>query len=785
MAKLRVLHTLRVALAKYGIRWALGLALTCFASAQVLNVFPSPLANSITDRIDLLIYDMRTLLEPAKLDKRIVIVNIDEKSLAEVGRWPWSRNIVADLVDKLAVYYKSRAIAFDVVFAEPDTSSGYSTLEALAMQEFKNVPAFGERLPSLKLMLDYDGRLAAAIKGQPVVLGYYLSNEQGAIQKGLLPKPVFTTEKLNGHTVDALLWKSYSANLPLLQQAARAGGFMNPTPDTDGVIRRLPLLAQVDKRYYESLALATARVALGATTVTPVFLNAEEALMSEQDMQHYGALDAIRLENANSENIHSENVYPNNNNSAHSTTVPVERNLTALVHYRGKGGPAGARFRYVSAVDLLKGRIPQQELAHTIMLIGTTVPGLKDLRTAPLRLDYPGVEMHANMIASILDNDFKRQPDFSIGFDLLQVFGGGLVLSLLLPALTPLVALLLASASMIGLMLFNFWMYQSLHWVLPVASALVLVFSLFMINIAWGYLFEYRKRQAMVSLFGEYVAPELVAEMAAHPESYSMAGESRELTVLFADVRGFTTISEGLDPNELREYINLYLTAMSEAIRANRGTLDKYIGDAVMAFWGAPLTLPNHASYAVATSLQMHRAATLLNQDFIARGWPPLKIGIGLNTGQMRVGDMGSKIRRAYTVMGDAVNLSSRLEGITKVYGVGIVVGEATKLAAPEYAYRELDRVRVKGKNRPVPIFEPIALETELEAPMRHILEQWHEALNNIRSQRWEQAEELLKTLHSAYPEEELYSMYLGRIEVYKQTSLGDDWDGVTTFESK
>jgi adenylate cyclase len=328
-------------------------------------------------------------------------------------------------------------------------------------------------------------------------------------------------------------------------------------------------------------------------------------------------------------------------------------------------------------------------------------------------------------------------------------------------------------------------MYQALNWVMPVATALLLVGTMFVVNIIWGYLFEYRKGRAMVNLFGEYVAPELVAEMAANPNNYSMEGESRELTVLFADVRGFTTISEGLDPNTLREYINIYLTAMSENIRGNRGTLDKYIGDAVMAFWGAPVTLPDHAARAVATALQMQATAKTLSADFLARGWPELKIGIGLNTGEMRVGDMGSKIRRAYTVMGDAVNLSSRLEGITKVYGVGITVGEGTRRAAPAFAYRELDRVRVKGKNEPVPIFEPIALESELDENSRSMLQKWHTALGLVRSQQWDDAETLLNELHAQAPGDLLYTLYLERIAYYREHPPAMDWDGVTTFETK
>jgi adenylate cyclase len=315
---------------------------------------------------------------------------------------------------------------------------------------------------------------------------------------------------------------------------------------------------------------------------------------------------------------------------------------------------------------------------------------------------------------------------------------------------------------------------------------LLLIASLFVLNLAWGYFFEFRKGRALVSRFGEYVAPELVAQMAENPEAYNMEGESRELTVLFVDVRGFTTISEGLAPKELREYINLYLTAMSEDIRSShQGTLDKYIGDAVMAFWGAPVAFADHASRAVATALLMQQSAARLNQDFIQRGWPGLKIGIGLNSGTMHVGDMGSAIRRAYTVMGDAVNLGSRLEGITKVYGVGICVGEATRRAAPGYVYRELDLVRVKGKSEPVAIFEPVGRAGEVAQQVLDEIAQWGEALALVRAQRWDEAGQGIAALASAHPGRGLYELYLARIAHYRQHPPGAGWDGVTSFETK
>ncbi|MBC7859522.1 MAG: adenylate/guanylate cyclase domain-containing protein, partial [Burkholderiaceae bacterium] len=528
------------------------------------------------------------------------------------------------------------------------------------------------------------------------------------------PPPAFGAFELGGRRLDALSTAGHIGNLAPLQGAARAGGFMNTELDPDGLLRSAPLLARIGDDFYESLALATARVALGAQRVRPVFFDAD-ALMSGQDLRQYGMLESVELD------------------TQPRTRIPVEPDLTTLIQFRGRGGPQGGAFRYVSAVDVLKGRAPAAALEGRIMLVGTTASGLNDLRATPVNPNYPGVESHANIIASILDGQFKQRPDFSTGFDLVQVLLLALVLTATLSALSPRFLILSALAAAALVAGFNFWMYHGFNLVLPVANALLLILGLFLLNIAWGYLFEHRRRHAMASLFGQYVAPELVAEMADNPEGYSMEGDSRELTVLFADVRGFTTISEGLTPQALREYINLYLTAMSEDIRGNRGTLDKYIGDAVMAFWGAPVALPDHAARAVASALLMQASAKRLSAAFVERGWPPLKIGIGINTGQMHVGDMGSQIRRAYTVMGDAVNLGSRLEGITKVYGVGLLVGAATMLAAPRYAYRELDRVRVKGKHEPVPIFEPLALVEELDEATRATVAQWHAALAAVR----------------------------------------------------
>ncbi|TCS39132.1 adenylate cyclase [Paucimonas lemoignei] len=750
-------------LSRFGWRWLIGLSLTIVASLQVLGYLPET-ATDLIDQADQTIYDTRMRLGPPEFDSRIAIVSIDERSLAEVGRWPWSREVVARMVDRLFDKYKIKALGFDVTFSEPDNTSGYATLTSLAQNELRDVPQLDERLRSLKSALDYDARLARALRGRPVVLGYYLSPN---LKKGMLPPPVFTKADLNDYEVDALLAAGYEGNLPELQKAAISGGYFNADFDADGLLRSTPLIMRVGDGYYESLALATARVALGATRVEPVMFQAT-SINSEEFVRGYGMLEAVKL-----------------NTEPHGTLIPVEQFLKARIQYRSPGGAQGGAYRYFSAADILKGKVKPEELEGRIVLVGTTAPGLNDMRATPVKADYPGVEVHANLISSILDNNFKQRPDFVIGFNFIQVLLIGLLLTLALSALSPLWSILVSAMTALAAIGFNSWMYQANNYVLPVATTLLLILGLFIFNVAWGYLFEYRKGRAIVNLFGEYVAPELVAEMAKDPQSYSMEGELRELTILFSDVRGFTTISEGLEPNALREYVNLYLTAMSEDIRGNRGTLDKYIGDAVMAFWGAPISLPNHASLAVKTALQMQDTARRLNEDFVARGWPPLKIGIGLNTGEVRVGDMGSAVRRAYTVMGDPVNLASRLEGITKTYGAGIVVGQATRDAAPEFLYRELDLVRVKGKNEPVPIFEPLGLAEAIDPAARADLERWHDALRMMRSQQWDAAQNAIEKLALAAPLDGLYPLYLERIAYYREHPPGEDWNAVTVFDTK
>jgi adenylate cyclase len=310
-------------------------------------------------------------------------------------------------------------------------------------------------------------------------------------------------------------------------------------------------------------------------------------------------------------------------------------------------------------------------------------------------------------------------------------------------------------------------------------------FALFVAHMVYGYFVEARGRRALSALFGQYVPPELVDEMSQNPARFNMASAGREMTVLFSDIRGFTSIAEALPPHELSMLMNEFLTPMTKVIHRHRGTIDKYMGDAIMAFWGAPLEDPQHARNALLAAVEMQGALQELMPLFAKRGWPKIRIGIGLNTGVMRVGNMGSEFRMAYTVMGDAVNLGARIEGLTKTYGVTIAVGEPTRDAVPDFSFLELDRVRVRGKDRPVAIYEPLGPRKGLAADTRAMLRRYHEALKRYRAGDWEIAEREFFLLHQTHPERRIFQIYLDRLAHFRNSPPGPEWDGVFTYLEK
>lgn len=727
----------------------------------VLAVFLGHAANlyriGLVSRLDHIMYDTRLRLTmPGGVDERIVILDIDEKSLAtpELGRWPWGRDKVAALVDKLFDKYGIIALGFDVVNAEPDTSSGLPVLERLAAGELKENVGYRDAIAALRPNLDHDALFAKAIKGRPVVLGYYFTSAQDARRTGVIPPPVLPAGTFAGRPIPFTAWAGFGGNLPAFQAATAGAGHFNPVVDEDGVVRRVPMLAEHDKAFYEPLSLALVRMLLGFPEVKPGY--PPDRFMSRT----YSGLEWV---------------------SAGKIRVPVDENAAVLIPYRGYE----RSFPYISLADVFLDKVDENRLRGRIALVGTSAPGLVDLRATPVGRTFPGVEIHANLIAGMLDGTIKGQPAYVLGAEVTLLAFGGILLACLLPFLSPLRATLTVLAALAVYAGLNLAVWQTASLVLPLASSLLVVTAMFALNMSYGYFVESRSKRQFTELFGQYVPPELVDQMARDPSRYTMEGRSEVLTVLFSDIRGFTSIAEGLSPRDLSQLLNEYLTVMSNVIGEHRGTLDKYIGDAIMAFWGAPVAEPDHATRAVNAALAMQAQLASLNAKFRSRGWPELAIGVGINTGPMRVGDMGSRLRKAYTVLGDAVNLGSRLEGLTKRYGTGIIVGEATRKAVGGIVFRELDRVRVKGKDEPVAIFEPVGSEDAIGKSKQEEFRLWQQALKAYRAQDWDQADVALLNLRRLHPNAPLYALYAERIAGHRAQPLHPSWDGVTNFEEK
>ncbi|MCH6564770.1 MAG: adenylate/guanylate cyclase domain-containing protein [Proteobacteria bacterium] len=704
-------------------------------------------------------YDARlNSTRPNSLDNRIVILDIDENSLAVVGQWPWGRDKLATIVDNLFEYYQVDTVGFDISFVEKDQSSGIETFEELASGELSQDQAYQAALERIRPSLQHDRIFAKSLLGRNLVMGYIFENFDSPDQShntGSLPPATMKIDAGWSERLQIIKPSGYIGNLEILQSATEFGGYFdNPLVDADGVFRRVPLIQAYDNHLYSSLALAVSQAHLDKSKIDLVIET--DGISGAQD---YYVLEGINL-------------------GEHH--IPVDNNGAVYVPYRG---PQGS-FPYLPLHQVLSKEIKPALLQDKIVLIGTTAPGLKDLRSTPVAEIYAGVEIHANIISGILDGTINHKPAWIIAYEFLMLIVLATGMALLLPLLSP----LMAAAGTIGISLLTILITMiawNNHLILPLASPLMLIGLIFILDMTFGFFIESRDKRQLTHLFGQYIPPELVDEMAEDPTDFAIDGENREMTVLFSDVRGFTTISEGMDPKQLVELMNALLTPMTRVIHKNRGTIDKYMGDAIMSFWGAPLRDPEHARHALDAALEMMDELKIMQMEFKERGWPEVNMGIGLNTGNMNVGNMGSEFRMAYTVLGDAVNLGSRLEGLTKTYGVNIIVSETTKDSISGFTFRELDLVTVLGKNEPVAIFEPVGHENDLDERVISELTNYKRALREFRLQNWDEAEEEFSNLGQADSDRQLYQIYLDRISHFRREPPGDDWDGVFTHTTK
>jgi len=750
------------ALRQHWARIAITLLPVILALAHAGGLWRSP----FLDALDYFIYDTRLRATmPRTLDPRIVIVDIDDASLQQMGQWPWRRDQLARLTTEVIDRQQADVLGFDVLFVEPDSFSAHDVLQRLEEGPFAGQPQAIEAIRRFAPQVDPDTIFAGALAGRPVALGFYFTRSKAPQARGQLPAPVLPPDSFPEGREYATRWNGFVGSIPQLAQGAPVAGFLNVLldADQDGVVRSVPLIARytgqvAEPGYYESLALAVFRVATGSRALVPIF--ASGGAPSDAPPMQSLALA----------------------NDAGQVRVPLDGTASILVPYRGPGGASGGSFRHIPAADVIRGALAPGELKGKIVLVGSSAPGLEDLRSTPAGAAFPGVEVHANIVSGLLDGRLYGVPDYAAGYESIVLIVAGLVLAFGLSLGTAQRAVVIAMLTVAVATGINALLFVRGNLVLPLGATLAMIGAAFVLNMSWGYLVEARASRRLASLFGTYVPRELVAEMQVDPARYSMRAESRELTVMFCDMRGFTRMAEHMAPVDLQDFLNEIFSRLTEVISSHRGTVDKYIGDCVMAFWGAPVDTPNHAELAVRAAIDMVAAVHELNEIHSRTGRPQIKVGIGLNSGVMSVGDMGSAIRRSYTVVGDAVNLASRIEGLGVHYGVEIVATEATRALAPSVVWQELDCVRVQGKLNVVRIFTPVSAE---HVASQDELHRWNEVISAYRAQDWQRGQAMLAPLLAMDAKKVLYQLYEQRLASKSLQPKDPHWDGATRFESK
>ena len=681
----------------------------------------------------------------------VVILDIDEASLASIGQWPWSRTIIAQIIDRLTEAGVV-AIGFDVVFPEPDRLSPRVVAGSLPQID-SEVRAKLESLPS------NDTVFAESIRRSGrVVLGKsgYIEEVQG----GKTPAPAKSIAEIGEDPRPYITrFPSLIDNVPELTDAAKGSGLFSILPEFDGIVRRVPLVGMVDENIYPALTVEMLRVAAQVPTV------------------------ALRTDNLGVQSLAIPGV----------TNIPTDARGRIWVHYTPHN-----RDHYIPAKDLLSGAYDASQLEGKLVLIGTSAVGLLDIRSTPLDAFIPGVEVHLNILESVMADELLTRPNYSSGIEALTIVVMGLLLIVLVPRLGALYTLLLVMGTLGAFAGISWYMYIDHKTLIDVSvpgiSAIVIYFLLVFAN----YLRDEAEKQRVRGAFSRYMSPALVERLAENPAGLKLGGEMRDMTLLFSDIRGFTTISEAFsaDPEGLTAFINRFLTPMTDIILSFRGTIDKYMGDAIMAFWNAPLTDEDHARNACKAALEMLSRVKTWNEEMqreaAAQGKQhyPIAIGVGLNTGQCCVGNMGSEQRFDYSVLGDTVNLASRMEGQSKTYGVQTVIGEGTLEKVPDFAALPLDNIRVKGKTRPVFIYTLLGDAAVANNQDFITLKTSHDAMMGAyRKAQFAEAKRLIvecrQLANGHWDLGALYDLYDDRIAHFESEPPPPDWDGVFTATSK
>jgi adenylate cyclase len=729
----------------FGVRRTVGLALlAAFVALRIWD--PAPLEN-----LRLRVFDFYQTLKPRDAQARpVVIVDIDEASMRSLGQWPWPRTVVADLVARLRAY-GSVAIGFDVIFAEADRLS-----PQMAVSTFRGVDE--DTKAKLRDLPSNDQVLADAMRGGRVILGQSGVGTVDAPPAGEpLPQTGFA---VIGPDPSAFLvtFPSLLRNVPVLEKAAAGRGLLTIRNELDGIVRRVPMVAKAGGITAPALTLDMLRVVTGSGAVV---MRTDPAGIRSVGFQGY--------------------------------ELPTDRNGQIWIYFSPHD-----QSRYVSAADVIAGRVPPERLAGKLALIGTSAVGLLDTKTTPLDAVMPGVEVHAQVLETALTGATLSYPNYAVLAELGTAIVAGGAIALLSPVMGAAALFALAVAAIAALAGLSWYFFAGQGLLLDVTFALLATFTIYVTLVIIGYFREQADRRRIRSAFSQYLSPALVEQLAASPEKLKLGGEEKSMTIMFSDVRGFTSISESFksDPQGLTQLMNRFLTPLTNAIIDRRGTIDKYMGDAIMAFWNAPIDDPDHEVHACQAALDMLVRIDALNEERMREGketgqpFIPFNMGIGLNTGTCVVGNMGSDLRFDYSVLGDPVNLASRLEGRSKSYGVPIIAGAATvDKARGRFAALELDLITVKGKSEPENIYTILGADDVLASEdFKRISEAHEKMLKLYRGRDWAGAWDALQSSRHAangFGLDEIFAIYEARIRTFQDTPPGDDWNGVYAFDTK
>ena len=743
MKRLRILR--RWFARKFGLARLMCLALlVVFAGLRVWD--PPPV-----QELRLRTFDMFQLIDPRhKAARPVTIVDIDDKSLARLGQWPWSRTRIADLINNLT-NNGAVAVGFDVVFSEPDRLN--PDLVANQMRYLDDATR-----TKLRELPSNDQILSEAIKRSRVVLGETGQSAIGAeIDKTLPFTGVATVGEENAENF-LFEFPGLLRNVPIIENVAAGRGLFTIRTERDGLIRRVPMIMRAQGNIMPSLSLEILRVVTGTPT-----------LLVRTDKT---GIRAVRLK---------------------GVEIPTDKNGQLWVHYARQDSSI-----YVSAADVLDNTVPPSKIAGKLVLIGTSAVGLNDIKTTPVSPNMPGVEIHAQVLESVLSGAVISQPNYALGVELLAALIIGTLVIIFTPNLGP-VRLVLAGAMFAAILVGVSWFfYAQYRYLIDFTYPLLSTTAIYLTFIFASFVREQRQRVQIRGMFAQYMSPELVEQLAQSPEKLKLGGEEREMTIMFSDVRGFTSISESFkhDPQGLITLMNRFLTPLTNVIRARKGTIDKYMGDAIMAFWNAPLDDKAHEINACEAAVGMLEKIDEVNKEREQEAtdgghvYIPLNVGIGLNTGIGVVGNMGSDQKFNYSVLGDSVNLASRLEGQTKEYGFPIIVGSRTALVVKDkFAILELDFIMVKGKSEPEVIYAIAGREDVMQSgAFQRLRNITIEMLGCYRSRDWQGALDAIdrgRRSEDADTLEKLFGLYEARIKDYQADPPPEGWNGAFALLTK